>query len=145
MVDEIEMHLHPEWQQVILSELMTAFPLVQLIVTTHSPQIVTTVKGKSIRILNNGGVFAPSSSPYGHEAGMALPSVFNVPQRPPNDEVTSELGRYFELIRSDSYSEKAAEEIIDRLTTMGYELSSDEERRAALLLKHFNNSRIVGS
>jgi predicted ATP-binding protein involved in virulence len=145
LVDEIEMHLHPEWQQVILGQLMTAFPLVQLIVTTHSPQIVTTVKGKSIRILNNGGVFAPSVSPYGHEAGMALPSVFDVPQRPPIDEVTSELGRYFELIRSASYSEEAAEEIIDSLTKMGYELSSAEERRAALLLKHFNNSRIVGS
>ena len=51
LIDEVDMHLHPEWQQLVLTVLRDAFPLVQFIVTTHSPQVVTTVKRENIRIL----------------------------------------------------------------------------------------------
>jgi predicted ATP-binding protein involved in virulence len=43
LIDEVDMHLHPEWQQVVLQSLTTAFPALQFIVTTHSPQVLTTV------------------------------------------------------------------------------------------------------
>lgn len=145
LIDEIEMQLHPEWQHVIINRLMKAFPLVQFVVTTHSPQIVTTIKGESMPILNSGCIAKPSTSPYGHEAGMALPSVFGVPQRPPINEVMTELGKYFELLRSTSYSEEAAEKIKQSLAKIGYELSSAEEKGAALLVKHFNDTRNAGN
>lgn len=51
LVDEVDMHLHPEWQQVVLQSLATAFPHMQFIVTTHSPQVLSTVPAASIRIL----------------------------------------------------------------------------------------------
>jgi predicted ATP-binding protein involved in virulence len=51
LIDEVDMHLHPEWQQVILTSLTNAFPALQFIVTTHSPQVLTTVPAKSIRRL----------------------------------------------------------------------------------------------
>jgi predicted ATP-binding protein involved in virulence len=51
MIDEVDMHLHPEWQQLVLQALQDAFPLIQFIVTTHSPQVLTTVKRENIRIL----------------------------------------------------------------------------------------------
>jgi predicted ATP-binding protein involved in virulence len=38
LVDEIDLHLHPSWQQRVLNDLMRAFPSTQFIVTTHSPQ-----------------------------------------------------------------------------------------------------------
>ncbi|AWP35209.1 hypothetical protein B9D02_21705 (plasmid) [Pantoea vagans] len=37
IIDEMEMHLHPEWQGRITEVLTTMFPLAQFIVTTHSP------------------------------------------------------------------------------------------------------------
>jgi predicted ATPase len=37
LVDEIDAHMHPEWQQAMVSRLKKAFPEVQFIVTTHSP------------------------------------------------------------------------------------------------------------
>ncbi len=51
LIDEVDMHLHPEWQQVVLPNLAQAFPAMQLIVTTHSPQVLSTVSSDCIRIL----------------------------------------------------------------------------------------------
>lgn len=40
LIDELDMHLHPNWQMRIVDDLRTAFPKIQFIVTTHSPFIV---------------------------------------------------------------------------------------------------------
>ena len=40
LIDEIELHLHPEWQRNILPRLMATFPNVQFIITTHSPLVL---------------------------------------------------------------------------------------------------------
>lgn len=51
LIDEVDMHLHPEWQQVVLKNLITAFPSLQFIVTTHSPQVLTSIDASFIRLL----------------------------------------------------------------------------------------------
>ncbi|MBQ4295913.1 MAG: AAA family ATPase [Prevotella sp.] len=40
LVDEIDLHLHPQWQREIILQLTTVFKNIQFIVTTHSPIIV---------------------------------------------------------------------------------------------------------
>lgn len=52
LIDEVDMHLHPSWQQVFLANLREAFPLIQFIVTTHSPQVLTSVDSACIRVLH---------------------------------------------------------------------------------------------
>lgn len=51
MIDEVDMHLHPSWQQTVLNDLSVAFPKLQFIVTTHSPQVLTSVDASCIRKL----------------------------------------------------------------------------------------------
>lgn len=51
MIDEVDMHLHPSWQQTVLGSLTQAFPNIQFIVTTHSPQVLSTVPAECIRSL----------------------------------------------------------------------------------------------
>lgn len=51
MIDEIDMHLHPRWQQLILDQLQQTFKQIQFIVSTHSPQVLSTVPAKCIRVL----------------------------------------------------------------------------------------------
>lgn len=53
LIDEVDMHLHPEWQQVVLLNLAEAFPAMQLVVTTHSPQVLSTVSSDCVRILRS--------------------------------------------------------------------------------------------
>ncbi len=48
LIDEIENHLHPEMQRVILPNLISAFPNIQFIVSTHSPLIVSSVSNSNI-------------------------------------------------------------------------------------------------
>lgn len=43
LIDEIDLHLHPDWQQRVIGDLTTTFPNAQFILTTHSPYIVEAV------------------------------------------------------------------------------------------------------
>jgi len=51
LIDEVDMHLHPLWQQRVIVSLRRAFPKLQLIITTHSPQVLSTVPRESLRLL----------------------------------------------------------------------------------------------
>ncbi len=52
LIDEVEMHLHPAWQQRIIDQLQTTFPKLQFILTTHSPQVLSCVPKECIRIIH---------------------------------------------------------------------------------------------
>jgi hypothetical protein len=44
LIDELDLHLHPQWQRRVVSDLRRLFPKVQFIATTHSPFIVQTLQ-----------------------------------------------------------------------------------------------------
>lgn len=48
MIDELDLHLHPNWQRHVVEDLKNAFPCIQFIVTTHSPYIVQSLKGDEL-------------------------------------------------------------------------------------------------
>ena len=52
MIDELDLYLHPHWQQHVLADLQLAFPYFQFIVTTHSPFIVQSVQSRNIITLD---------------------------------------------------------------------------------------------
>lgn len=51
LIDEVDMFLHPSWQQTVIASLRQAFPEIQFVVTTHSPQVLSTVPAECIRLL----------------------------------------------------------------------------------------------
>lgn len=54
LVDEIDLHLHPDWQRKIISHLSGIFPNTQFIVTAHSPLIVQSAENVNLIILEKG-------------------------------------------------------------------------------------------
>ncbi len=48
LIDELELHLHPEWQGKIVDIILNTFPRAQLITTTHSPHIIQAAEPKQI-------------------------------------------------------------------------------------------------
>lgn len=52
LIDEVDLYLHPHWQQHVLADLQEAFPLFQFIVTTHSPFIVQSVDTNNVITLD---------------------------------------------------------------------------------------------
>lgn len=53
IVDEIENHLHPTLQRALLPKLLAAFPDARLIVSTHSPLVVGSVKEANVYVLRH--------------------------------------------------------------------------------------------
>lgn len=105
MIDEIELHLHPSWQQTILSNLCKAFPKIQFIVTTHSPQVLSTVPSHQIRVLDEGQVHSASAGTKGAEASRILKQIFGVDSRPQNDPNVKLLNEYLDLVYKDRWDE----------------------------------------
>ena len=101
LIDEIELHLHPSWQQRILNDLMRTFPNAQFIVSTHSPQVLTTVRPEHIveLVREDGRIVAgaPAGWTYGAESGDVLSVVMGVHERPDND-FRNALDQYKRLV-----------------------------------------------
>ena len=53
LVDEIDMHLHPNWQRRVVEDLKIAFPKIQFIVSTHSPFIIQSLKKEELIVLED--------------------------------------------------------------------------------------------
>ena len=106
MIDEVEMHLHPAWQQTILANLIKAFPKIQFIVTTHSPQVISTVQGHQIRILDGNQVYsAETEGTKGAESSRILKRIFCVDPRPKDDPNTILLNEYLDLVYTDKWEQ----------------------------------------
>ena len=65
LIDEIDAHLHPAWQQTLVPHLRTVFPNAQFVATTHSPLIVTTLARDHLRLLRRE---------EGHRVVIEIPS-----------------------------------------------------------------------
>lgn len=111
LIDEVDMHLHPRWQQLVLSQLSEAFPSLQFIVTTHSPQVLSSVSSDCIRILSNNKIYAAPPGTEGAEASRLLTRVLGVDVRPPENKATLELNEYLSLVGKDQWGSPRAIEL----------------------------------
>jgi len=50
LIDEAENHLHPKWQKVFLKNILNLFPNLQIIVSTHSPFIVSSIENSRVYV-----------------------------------------------------------------------------------------------
>jgi predicted ATP-binding protein involved in virulence len=87
LIDELELHLHPSWQQKIVCNLRLLFPNIQFIIATHSPLILSTVNNKSIRVFasdNDGQDYlaAPDFQSSGSDVNDVLEQVMGTNSTP---------------------------------------------------------------
>ena len=130
LIDEVDLFLHPSWQQTILGSLRAAFPKLQFIVTTHSPQVLTTVPRDNIRILDqdeNGriGVRTPDFSPLAHESGDALAKIMGTHREPPL-ALQDDIRRYEQLVRAGQEQTEAAQTLRATLDKAGYQFHESD-------------------
>ncbi|HQQ70072.1 MAG TPA: AAA family ATPase [Alicycliphilus sp.] len=88
LIDEVDLHLHPAWQQQVLHSLRRAFPRLQFIVSSHSPQVLSTVGRENIRVVFKDGqdrwqAQKPDQEVLGLESAVALNDVMGVNPIPP--------------------------------------------------------------
>ena len=109
LIDEIDLHLHPQWQQTILSDLNAIFPNIQFIVSSHAPAVINSVPREQIRILDKGTVYMPVAQTYGRDANSILREVMKVSERP--DDIKKRLELFYTCMDQNKYEEA------DRLLT----------------------------
>jgi predicted ATP-binding protein involved in virulence len=111
LIDEVDMHLHPAWQQTVIASLLAAFPKIQFIVTTHSPQVLSTVDNLSIRVVHpDGQVTTPAEQTKGVESPDILARVMGVNPVPHVAEAQW-LRDYHALIENGEGQGQAATEL----------------------------------
>jgi hypothetical protein len=96
LIDELELHLHPRWQREILGTLRKAFPRIQFIATTHSPQVIASAEPEWIRILTGGETAITPSHVHGRDTNALLEDIMGVPSRP--EWAKEELDKLFAAI-----------------------------------------------
>ncbi len=132
LIDEIELHLHPRWQQTIVPSLQSAFPNTQIIVSTHSPAVLTTVQREHVYLLGSDHQFEnlpEDVGTYGAENSRVLAEVFGTHARPQNVDTVSKLHAYLGLIEEGNHDSKEAQDLRSELeTALG---QSDPDLRSA--------------
>jgi predicted ATP-binding protein involved in virulence len=120
LIDEVDLHLHPRWQQLVVKGLLSAFPNVQFVMTTHSPQVLTTLREQNILRLEWSDeklTLVPVPSTEGAESSRMLTSVMGVSQRPPAEvsQFVDDLEQYLRWLKQDKADTPAAKAIFDRM------------------------------
>ncbi len=83
LIDEIELHLHPGLQREVLPRLRATFPNAQFVVSTHSPQVLSSVSGSDVRVLEHFEVRPLQRETWRRDTNRILEAVFGDPGRPP--------------------------------------------------------------
>jgi len=110
LIDELDMHLHPRWQRTVTTGLKKAFPQIQFIVTSHSPQVLSELQPDEIILLRPDGVAHPQVS-YGMDSSRVLEEIMGADARPA--EVERDLSALFSSLERNELA--AARERLDAL------------------------------
>ena len=142
LIDEVDQHLHPELQSVVLKSLRATFPELQFVVSSHAPMVMSSVMTNSenevlhLQYKNNEYSASPIST-YGLDATTILEMYMGRKARVA--EVEEKLKQLFELIDSEQYPEAKAilnemtkefgdtlPEIIQARTMLDFNMDSDD-------------------
>ena len=106
LIDELDLHLHPRWQRVALPRLRAAFPRLQLVVTTHSPQVLSSAENRQVRRLVDGKLQEGRVFVEGRDTNAILREHMNTEDR--DREGARELRTLHEFIDQGRREEAAA-------------------------------------
>ena len=117
MIDELDLHLHPNWQRHIVNDLKQAFPKLQFVVATHSPFIVQSLNSDELINLDNltPQAFAPNTLPL--------------------NKVATEI-MDVDSIRSEDFEEKyeAAKQQLTAIENNNHELTTEDYMQVSKVL-----------
>ncbi len=120
LIDEIELHLHPQWQRAVVVGLVESFPNLQFVITTHSPQVVSSARPEWLRVLHADGRVETVDHTRGRDANALLRDVFGVWSRP--DWVRQDVARVESLLAAGN-----VEEAREALRCLEADLGPDDE------------------
>ncbi|MDR2856012.1 MAG: AAA family ATPase [Methanomicrobiales archaeon] len=102
LIDELDLHLHPKWERQLPNGLKKAFPAMQFIATTHSPQILSELSPDEIILISGETAENPEAS-YGLNSDRILEDIMDAASRP--QKIKDSLSKLFLAIERNSLDE----------------------------------------
>jgi|GEM_PF-70498 len=101
LIDEIDLHLHPNWQRRVVEDLTRTFPCVQFIATSHSPFIVQSLKNPDelVNLDQPGQLYAKTDT-----------SIEDIAEEIMNVHMPQKSKRYIEMMKTAEEYYKLLEE-----------------------------------
>lgn len=126
LIDEVDLHLHPAWQQTVVPGLLSAFPNAQFVITTHSDQVLSSCpvdsltwelcrERDSISIRRPSVPLAGASSEQVLEVGMAVRA------RAEEHEFVKLLNEYLQLVYEGRFNDDHARKLRRQLDTVRHD------------------------
>jgi predicted ATP-binding protein involved in virulence len=125
LIDEAENHLHPKWQKTFLNSILDIFPNLQIIITTHSPFIVSSVENSKVFVCKSEkdhSVIVDETDVYSNKPieEILQSEVFNT--NPFNAEISDLMNKRKVAIETKDFAKK--EEIEEKLKVINPEYFS---------------------
>jgi predicted ATP-binding protein involved in virulence len=92
LVDEIDLHLHPNWQRKVVGHLLRAFPQVQFVATTHSPFIIQSLHGLDDSLLWDLGTRQPLA--------LETKSIEDIAEEKQGVEIPQQSQRFLDMMQA---------------------------------------------
>ncbi len=125
LIDEIDLHLHPRWQRIIVPKLVEHFPEIQFIITTHSPFVLQAIKPEYTQIVRLKDFYINSSYENVYHYGVKIEDIIKNLQsiseaRIP--EIQKKIEDVYELIDKGNL-----EEAWERMKELSHFLSNSDD------------------
>ncbi len=133
LIDEIDLHLHPEWQRMVIPRLLETFPNCQFFITTHSPLVINHLQPNNLfmlQSLDNELIVQRPRNSYGKDSTRILEDLMGL-KTTHTDDVSDALKKIYLQISEDKLTE--AREGIAQLLQKGFD--DPELKRAETLIR----------
>ena len=121
--------MHPGWRKRILKDLTSVFPNIQFIVSTYSPEVITSFKEANLILLNHEGSATQIESAYGKDVNTVFRSILLVGNRPA--EIKELFDKFSQVLDAEDYPK--AREILSQLENiLGYDDPEVYKARSSL-------------
>ena len=120
LIDEPEISLHPQWQRKIIDVYRSIGQNNQLIIATHSPHIVGSVKSENLRVMtkDSDGIKIVNndnlSETYGKNIGDILCTTMELDSLR-NEDITNKLSKVYDLLNQNLYDTAEFQEAFNYL------------------------------
>jgi len=118
LYDEPDVFLHPKWQQKFVDNVRRSIDQTSMvIITSHSPNIVSDLNNQNLHLLRNGKVVTKALKYYGKTVESILGDYFGLESTRSND-VSKIIESLWEMIQKDKYKESIFKEKMKELESI---------------------------
>ena len=143
LIDEADLHLHPEWQLSFVDNLRRAFPTCQFFLTTHSSLLLSDLKSdydEQLWVLQEGRRIMLSGSSYGDDTSYILKRYFGL-KTVRNPQIQEMINAISDELSKESTNISQVESWMKELDDLDVQYDDSARYKLLLGIKKRNNEK----